>query len=133
MTTLAARLAPLLPDPLVAATARLVYPRFEPELSRLDELCPPGCGTAVDVGGWYGPWTRRLAARAGRVVTVEPVPRLARLLVSSAPANVRVVQAAASDRPGTAGSGCRRATTGGAGCRRWSAGTSTVVRWTSAV
>ncbi|MFF7387521.1 FkbM family methyltransferase [Streptomyces scabiei] len=102
MTTLAARLAPLLPDPLVAATARLVYPRFEPELARLDELCPPGCGTAVDVGGWYGPWTRRLAARAGRVVTVEPVPRLARLLVSSAPANVRVVQAAASDRPGTA-------------------------------
>ncbi|MBD9701498.1 FkbM family methyltransferase [Streptomyces sp. ID01-12c] len=102
MTTLAARLAPLLPERAVAATARLVYPRFEPELSRLDELCPPGCGTAVDVGGWYGPWTRRLAARAGRVVTVEPVPRLARLLVSTAPRNVRVVQAAASDRPGTA-------------------------------
>ncbi|MFF9041888.1 FkbM family methyltransferase [Streptomyces sp. NPDC014892] len=102
MTTLAARLASLLPDRLVAATARFVYPRFEPELSRLDELCPPGCGTAVDVGGWYGPWTRRLAARAGRVVTVEPVPRLARLLVSTAPRNVRVVQAAASDRPGTA-------------------------------
>ncbi|WP_216591414.1 FkbM family methyltransferase [Streptomyces brasiliscabiei] len=102
MTTLAARLAPLLPDRLVAATARFVYPRFEPELTRLDELCPPGCGTAVDVGGWYGPWTRRLARRAGRVVTVEPVPRLARLLASSAPANVRVVQAAASDRPGTA-------------------------------
>ncbi|WP_107480700.1 FkbM family methyltransferase [Streptomyces caniscabiei] len=91
-----------MPERAVAATARLVYPRFEPELSRLDELCPPGCGTAVDVGGWYGPWTRRLAARAGRVVTVEPVPRLARLLVSSAPRNVRVVQAAASDHPGTA-------------------------------
>lgn len=55
MTTLAARLAPLLPDRLIAATARLVYPRFEPELARLDELCPPQCGTAVDVGGWYGP------------------------------------------------------------------------------
>ncbi|QFQ96982.1 FkbM family methyltransferase [Streptomyces phaeolivaceus] len=102
MTTLAARLAPLLPDRLVAATARLVYPRFEPELARLDELCPPWCVTAVDVGGWYGPWTRRLAERAERVVTVEPVPRLARLLASSAPANVRVVQAAASDEPGTA-------------------------------
>ncbi|MFE7836010.1 FkbM family methyltransferase [Streptomyces sp. NPDC057474] len=102
MTTLAARLAPLLPDRLIAATARLVYPRFEPELARLDELCPPECGTAVDVGGWYGPWTRRLAGRAGRVVTVEPVPRLARLLASAAPANVRVVQAAASDHPGTA-------------------------------
>ncbi|WP_328507295.1 FkbM family methyltransferase [Streptomyces sp. NBC_00391] len=102
MTTLAARIAPLLPDRLIAATARLVYPRFEPELARLDELCPPQCGTAVDVGGWYGPWTRRLAGRAGRVVTVEPVPRLARLLTSAAPANVRVVQAAASDHPGTA-------------------------------
>ncbi|MFM9451538.1 FkbM family methyltransferase [Streptomyces europaeiscabiei] len=102
MTTLAARLAPLLPDRLVASTARLVYPRFEPELARLDELCPPECGTAVDVGGWYGPWTRRLARRARHVVTVEPVPRLARLLSSTAPSNVRVVQAAASDHPGTA-------------------------------
>ncbi|MEU9730323.1 FkbM family methyltransferase [Streptomyces sp. NPDC048002] len=100
--TLAARVAPLLPARLVAAAARAVYPRFEPELARLDELCPPTCGTAVDVGGWYGPWTHRLSRRVGRVVTVEPVPRLARLLASGAPPNVRVVQAAASDRPGTA-------------------------------
>lgn len=100
--TLAARLAPHLPVRLVAATARAVYPRFEPELARLSDLCPAGCGTAVDVGGWYGPWTRRLAGRARQVVTVEPVPHLARLLTSAAPANVRVVQAAASDRPGTA-------------------------------
>jgi FkbM family methyltransferase len=101
-TTLAARLAPFLPVRLVAATARAVYPRFEPELARLGELCPDGCGTAVDVGGWYGPWTRRLAGRARQVVTVEPVPHLARLLARAAPANVRVVQAAASDRPGRA-------------------------------
>lgn len=100
--TWAARVAPLLPTPLVAAAARAVYPRFEPELARLAELCPEGCGTAVDVGGWYGPWTRRLARRARRVVTVEPVPHLARLLTSTAPANVRVVQAAASDSPGIA-------------------------------
>ncbi|KUN28787.1 methyltransferase FkbM [Streptomyces antibioticus] len=100
--TLAARIAPLLPDRLVAAVARAVYPRFEPELARLPELCPEGCGTAVDVGGWYGPWTRRLAGRARRVVTVEPVPRLARLLAATAPPNVRVVQAAAAERPGTA-------------------------------
>ncbi|MGW0709886.1 FkbM family methyltransferase [Streptomyces sp. NPDC002643] len=102
MTTLTARLAPLLPERLVASVARAVYPRFEPELARLDELCPADCGTAVDVGGWYGPWTRRLSGRARRVVTVEPVPRLARLLASATPHNVRVVQAAASDRPGTA-------------------------------
>ncbi|HLL37226.1 FkbM family methyltransferase [Streptomyces sp.] len=102
MTTLAARLAPHLPARLVAATARAVYPRFEPELARIDDLCPPGCGTAVDVGGWYGPWTRRLSRRARRVVTVEPVPHLADLLTATAPANVRIVRAAAADRAGTA-------------------------------
>ncbi|GAA2287597.1 hypothetical protein GCM10010145_39960 [Streptomyces ruber] len=100
--TLAARVAPHLPEHLVAAAAGYLYPRFEPELGRLDDLCPPDCGTAVDVGGWYGPWTRRLAARARQVVTVEPAPRLARLLTETAPANVRVVEAAASDRAGTA-------------------------------
>ncbi|GGX86210.1 FkbM family methyltransferase [Streptomyces fructofermentans] len=100
--TLAARLAPFVPVRMVAAAARLVYPRFEPELARLGELCPPDCGTAVDVGGWYGPWTRRLADRARRVVTVEPVPHLARLLTAATPGNVRVVRAAASDRRGTA-------------------------------
>jgi FkbM family methyltransferase len=100
--TLAARLAPFLPTRLVAATARLVYPRFEPELARLADLCPAGCGTAVDVGGWYGPWTRRLAGRARRVVTVEPVPHLAGLLSAATPGNVRVIRAAASDHLGTA-------------------------------
>ncbi|MFC8127677.1 FkbM family methyltransferase [Streptomyces sp. NPDC057302] len=100
--TVAARLAPHLPARLIGALARLVYPRFEPELARLGDLCPSGCGTAVDVGGWYGPWSRRLASRARRVVTVEPVPHLARLLESSTPGNVRVIQAAATDRPGTA-------------------------------
>ncbi|ELS53006.1 FkbM family methyltransferase [Streptomyces viridochromogenes] len=100
--TLAARLAPFLPVRLVAATARAVYPRFEPELARLADLCPSDCGTAVDVGGWFGPWTHRLCRRSRQVVTVEPVPHLARLLASGTPPNVRVVQAAASDRPGTA-------------------------------
>ncbi len=38
MTSLAARVAPLLPTRLVAATARVLYPRFEPELARLAEL-----------------------------------------------------------------------------------------------
>ncbi|WP_372348966.1 FkbM family methyltransferase [Streptomyces sp. KL116D] len=104
MTTLAARLAPWLPPRLTAAAARALYPRFEPELARLSDMVPGAgaCGTAVDVGGWYGPWTHRLAARARRVVTLEPVPHLARTLAASAPANVRVVRAAASDRPGTA-------------------------------
>jgi len=100
--TLAASLARLLPTRLVAAIAGRLYPRFEPELARLSELCPSGCRTAVDVGGWYGPWTRRLSARARQVVTIEPVPHLARLLASTTPGHVRVVRAAASDSPGTA-------------------------------
>ncbi|WP_437075100.1 FkbM family methyltransferase [Streptomyces sp. enrichment culture] len=95
-------MVPHLPPRLVGAVARAVYPRFEPELARLDDFCPAGCGTAVDVGGWYGPWTRRLSRPARRVVTVEPVPHLARLLAATVPANVRVIQAAAGDRPGTA-------------------------------
>ncbi|WP_427922666.1 FkbM family methyltransferase [Streptomyces sp. cg40] len=100
--TLTARLAPFLPTRLVAAIARAVYPRFEPELARLGDLLPPDCGTAVDVGGWYGPWTHRLWRHARQVVTVEPVPHLARLLAAAAPAHARVIPAAASDRPGTA-------------------------------
>ncbi len=99
--TVAARLEPLIPDQLVAATARGLYPRFEPELRWLDRLCPAGC-TAVDVGAWYGPWTRRMAGRAAHVVTVEPMPYLAELLSRTMPANVRVVRAAASDHTGTA-------------------------------
>ncbi|MGW7486776.1 FkbM family methyltransferase [Streptomyces sp. NPDC054786] len=99
--TLAARLGPHLPARLVSAVAAGLYPRFEPELRRLADFCPPG-GTAVDVGGWYGPWTRRLAGRADRVVTLEPVPHLARLLASVTPAHVEVVSAAATDHAGCA-------------------------------
>ncbi|MEV0264901.1 FkbM family methyltransferase [Streptomyces sp. NPDC050617] len=99
--TLAARCARRLPPRLVAAAAARLYPRFEPELRRLPDFCPRG-GTAVDVGGWYGPWARTLARRADRVVAVEPVPHLARALAATAPRNVEVVQAAAADRSGVA-------------------------------
>ncbi|MFE7315497.1 FkbM family methyltransferase [Streptomyces sp. NPDC057555] len=99
--TLAARVGRRLPGRLVSALAAGLYPRFEPELGRLADFCPAG-GTAVDVGGWYGPWTRRLARRADRVVTIEPVPHLARLLASLTPAHVDVVSAAATDHTGCA-------------------------------
>jgi len=56
----------------------------------------------VDVGGWYGPWTRRLARRADSVVTIEPVPHLACLLAATAAPNVCVAPVAAADRTGTA-------------------------------
>ncbi|MEC4016147.1 FkbM family methyltransferase [Streptomyces sp. H27-D2] len=99
--TLAARLGPHLPPRLVTGAAARLYPRFEPELRRLADFCPHG-GTALDVGGWYGPWSRRLARRADRVIAVEPVPHLARLLTATAPANVEILQAAATDHSGNA-------------------------------
>ncbi|MET7637965.1 FkbM family methyltransferase [Streptomyces sp. NPDC005438] len=99
--TLAARIGPHLPGGLVARATTALYPRFEPELARLADFCPRG-GTVVDIGGWYGPWTRRLAPRADRVVTVEPVPHLAEQLRRSTPAHVEVLQAAATDHSGRA-------------------------------
>ncbi|WP_326690574.1 MULTISPECIES: FkbM family methyltransferase [unclassified Streptomyces] len=99
--TLASRIGPHLPGSLLTLVTDLLYPRFEPELRRLADFCPRG-GTAVDIGGWYGPWTRRLARRADRVVTIEPVPHLARRLRTATPPNAEILQAAASDRSGTA-------------------------------
>lgn len=101
MTTFAAAVASRLPNRLVGSAAVALYPRFEPELRRLADFCPPG-GVAVDIGGWYGPWSRRLAARCAEVVTVEPVPHLAEHLRRTLPPNARVVEGAATDRAGTA-------------------------------
>ncbi len=77
-----------------------VYPRLEPELACLSSWAPRG-GTAVDVGAWYGPWTVRLAGLADRVVSIEPNPDLAAAVRARCPA-AWVVEAAASDRDGTA-------------------------------
>lgn len=99
--TLASRIGPRLPPRLVAWAAGVLYPRFEPELRRVADFCPPH-GTAVDIGGWYGPWTRRLAERVDRVVTVEPVPHLAALLRTTTASRVEVVEAAACDHAGSA-------------------------------
>lgn len=99
--TLASRIGPWLPPRVATGAAAFLYPRFEPELRRLADFCPPG-GTAVDIGGWYGPWTRRLARRADHVITVEPVPHLAWLLRATVPPGVEVLQAAAADHSGTA-------------------------------
>ena len=88
------------PGPAFAALMRAVYPRLEPELACLDTWAPRG-GTAVDVGAWYGPWTAGLSRLAGRVVSIEPNPELARLVRAAFPA-ATVVEAAASDHDGTA-------------------------------
>lgn len=93
-----AKLSGRVPPQWVGAFVRAVYPRVEPELRRVAEYVPAG-GTAVDVGGWFGPWTGRLRRRAGRVVTVEADPGLVELLADTFP-DVRVVHGAASDLEG---------------------------------
>jgi FkbM family methyltransferase len=99
-TQLSSRIAAALPSDAVAAAVRFAYPRVEPELARLASYAPRG-GTAVDVGAWYGPWTRGLRRIADRVVSVEPTNELARCVGAAFP-DVRVVEAVASDHPGTA-------------------------------
>jgi FkbM family methyltransferase len=100
MTAVSSRVAAILPDRLVGGTIRAVYPRVEPELARITDFVPPG-GTAVDVGAWYGPWTRRMRRLADRVVAIEPNDQLVRSIESAFP-EVRVVRAVASDGVGTA-------------------------------
>lgn len=99
MTGLSAGLASALPERLVGAAIRRVYPRVEPELARAADYVPRG-GTAVDVGAWYGPWTCRLAAIADKVVAVEPTTQLAGHLRAAFP-TITIVEAAASDHDGT--------------------------------
>jgi FkbM family methyltransferase len=98
--TLASRAAARLPERLLVVLVSLAYRRFEPEIRHLDEVCGRG-GTMVDIGGWYGPWTRRLIHRADHVVVVEPTS-LHRVLRRTLPPAVEVIAAAASDHCGGA-------------------------------
>jgi len=86
------------PPRAIGAVMRALYPRVEPELAHLAGYMPRG-GTALDVGAWYGPWSRRMARRADRVVAIEAHPQLAELLRRSLPA-VQVRHGAASDENG---------------------------------
>ena len=97
--TVTARMAGRLPDTLVAQLVGLTYRRAEPELGRLGELCGSG-GVMIDVGAWYGPWSLRLAKRADRLIAIEPTARY-EVLRKILPANADVINAAASDHPGT--------------------------------
>jgi FkbM family methyltransferase len=122
-----AALAARLPDRWFTAAIARTYPRSEPELARLADFCPAH-GTALDIGAWYGPWSRALARRVDRVVAVEPNPAVASVLARTTPGNVRVVQAAIADHVGHArlhlsGGGSRSA---GTASLRASAGGSTV-------
>lgn len=98
--TLAAGLARRMPEQLLVRLISLAYRRYEPEIRRLDEVCGRG-GTMIDIGGWYGPWTRRLRHRAAQAVVIEPTP-LHQVLRRTLPSRVEVIAAAASDSGGEA-------------------------------
>jgi FkbM family methyltransferase len=90
-----------LPARAVYALAERRYAGQEPELRHVGELATRG-RTAIDVGGWLGPWTRALSRVASTVHTFEPQARLARRLAQVVPANVVVHHAAVGARAGTA-------------------------------
>ncbi len=99
--TIASRVGVHLPEGLLVRLISLAYRRLEPEIRCLDEVCGRG-GTMLDIGGWYGPLTRRMARRAERVVTIEPTP-LHEVLQRTVPPNVEVIGAAVSNHVGEAG------------------------------
>src|SRR5215831_3358021 len=92
-----ARIISVVPPRSIAAIMCRLYPRVEPELARLGQYIPRG-GAALDVGAWYGPWTRRMAGNADEVVAIEAHPQLAELLRRTAPGVD--VRHAAADRCG---------------------------------
>jgi FkbM family methyltransferase len=97
--TIASRLGVRLPERLLVWLVSAAYLRFEPEIRRLGDLTGPVGGTMLDVGSWYGPWARRLASRADRVIAIEPTP-LHDTLRRTLPNAVEVIPAAASDHSG---------------------------------
>jgi FkbM family methyltransferase len=90
----------LVPDPVIYRAVGWWYPRRrEPEIHLVDQLMPPG-RVAVDIGVWYGPWTRALARHASVVHAFEPQPDLCRFLRRVCEPNVVVHQLAMSDTIG---------------------------------
>jgi FkbM family methyltransferase len=95
--TAASRAAARVPEALLVKLISAAYWRVEPEIRCLDEVCGRG-GTMVDIGGWYGPWSRRLVGRSSRVVVFEP-SSLHEVLSRTLPPTATVVAAGASDAP----------------------------------
>lgn len=91
------KLPPALRLRLIAAQ----QPFREPELRICQEVLRPD-SVAVDVGAWWGAWSSRMARYAGHVMTLEPVPYVAKALRASLPNNVEVLEVAASDVTGRA-------------------------------
>lgn len=95
------QLVSAIPDDIFVKLIDVVYRRFENELRVIDEIVPRG-GTAIDVGVWYGPWSRALAARAHTVASFEPNPAVHATLEKTLPANVTLYKVAIGDNKGTA-------------------------------
>lgn len=77
------------------------YRMSEAELRRLRDFVPAD-KAAIDVGGWWGPWTYWLSRHATAVHTFEPVPHVAQFLQSVSADNVTVHEVALSDAAGEA-------------------------------
>lgn len=99
VTAAVSKLASLVPDRVFTAAIAATYPRFELELARLADFCPDH-GTALDIGAWYGPWSRAFSRRVDRVIALEPNPKLADILTKTVPGNVRIVRSAVTDKNG---------------------------------
>lgn len=91
---------------LLARAARYRWKLNAPEIARMLSVLPQG-GTAIDIGahkGAYTFWLARRVGRGGTVVSVEPQQRVAAGLEQSVAAwgmrQVRVINAAASNRAG---------------------------------
>ena len=96
----AASLANHLPKrTLYSASAWYYRVRPEKELLFVDQLADPS-RRAVDVGGWWGPWTYWLSRYCPEVITFEPNPVMAAHLRRVTADNVRVEAVALSDHSG---------------------------------
>jgi FkbM family methyltransferase len=90
----------LVPKRVIYRAVGWWYPRNrEPEILLVGELMPRG-KAAVDIGVWYGPWTRALAQHASVVHAFEPQPDLCGFLRSVCEPNVVVHEMAMSDTTG---------------------------------
>src|SRR5579862_4288338 len=101
LAALRSRLFDVVPDHVLFALLAYQHRLFEPEIAHLQELVPAGT-VAVDIGGWWGPWTYWLSRIAPQVVTCEPIPHLAQFITRVQPGNVQVINAALSDQEGEA-------------------------------
>ncbi len=99
--SLVARVAAVLPDPLLRRAIHGFWKYQEPELRRLDDYLPTS-RVAVDVGTWWGPWTAAFAKRCPEVHAIEPQPQLAAKLRSWVPSHVSVHETAIGDTVGRA-------------------------------